>query len=317
MASPTYAQWSAEFSRLNINPSLGMLYFNHAPIFRGLLGPGGLPSVRPAGRLKVNYTDGATAASLAATANLPSSGAPAFVDDTETKVYAAIASQAYTDHAAIAQAGDEAGLSLEAAVAACYREFVGQVISTNDGETYGQVWGAGDFVANVTQESDSMQISGSYAKTAHTDALLKRSIGNMIAKLPQDGSMHVCVTSPNGYEAVYSAIEGLGGTTPLMTPQEAFGFSNLMYRNTIFFVSDKVDQKTSTNGAQQSSDFWFFNTGREGVSVNVPDTMEILTAYGPDRVVGNFSWVTDVALNCQVLYQGHHSAGKLSEWVKS
>ena len=317
MASPTYAQWSAEFSRLNINPSLGMLYFNHAPIFRGLLGPSGLPSVRPAGRLKVNYTDGATAASLAATANLPSSGAPSFVDDTETKVYAAIASQAYTDHAAIAQGGDEAGLSLESAVAACYREFVGQLISTNDGETWGQVWGAGDFQQNVTQEADSMLVSGSYAKTAHSDALLKRDIGKMLSKLPQDGSMNVCITSPAGYEGMYTAIEGAGGTTPLHTSMDDFGFSNLTYRNTVFFVSDKVDTKTSTNGAQQSSDFWFFNTGREGVSVNVPDTMEILTAYGPDRVVGNFSWVTDVALNCQVLYQGHHSAGLLKTWVKS
>ena len=315
MASPTYAQWSAEFSRLNINPSLGMLYFNHAPIFRALLGQGGLPRVRPAGRLKVNYTDGATAASLGVGAGLASSGAPGQVNDTETKVYGTITSQAYTDHAAIQQGGDEAGLSLEAATAAMYREWVGQLISAQDGETYGQVWGAGDFVANVTQETDGMTISGSYAVANMTSALLKQSVGKMLAKLPQDGSMNVCITSPAGYEAMYTAIESLGGTTPLMTDREAFGFSNLTYRNTVFFVSDKVD--TATQDSDTFSDFWFYNTGMEGVSINVPDTMEVITAYGPTRTAGSFSWVIDTALNTQVLYQGHHSAGKLTEWVST
>lgn len=312
MALPTYAQAAAEWSRLNISPTFGMLFFDHSPIFRAL----GPAITVPAGRLKVNYTDGATAASLGTTAGIPSTGAPAFVDDTETKVFGAIASQASIDLPTRTQGGGfEAGLSAERAVDALYREWVGQLISLQDGETYGQMWGAGDFVANVTQEADNMTVSGSYDKADFTNTLLKRSVGKMLSKLPQDGSSNVCITSEEGYEAIYTALEGLGGTTPLMTPNDVFGFTNLTYRNTVFFASDKVDN--GRVGADAFSDFWFFNNGIQGMKVCVSDAVPAILVDGPKKTAGQLNEVWDIVLSTQVLYTGHHSAGKLTEWVST
>lgn len=312
MALPTYAQFAEDFSRLNIHPTLGPLYMSHAPIFRMF----NIMEV-PAGSLRVNYTDGATAASLGTGAGLPSSGAPAQVNDTENKVFGAIASQASIDLATIAQGGGfEAGLSMERAVGACYREWVGQAISAQDGETFGEIWGAGDFTGTVTQEADSMTVSGSYTKANFTQAKLRQSVGKMLAKLPQDGSPNLVITAPEGYEAVYSAIEaGLGGTTPLMTNQDTFGFSNLMYRNTVFFASDKVD--SGRNGSDAFSDFWFYNLGAEGTKLVVPDSLPVILEKGPIPRQGYLSDTWEIVLNCQLLYTGHHSAGKMTEWVST
>jgi len=306
----TYAQGAQEWSRLNIHPTFGPLFFDHSPIWRAF----GIPEVVPAGRLKVNYTNGATAASLGVTAGIPSTGAAAGVDTTQTKVFGAIASQASVDLPTRAQGGGfEAGLSADRAVGAIYREWVDQMIGAQTGEVYGQIWGTSHFVANVTGEADGMQVSGSYARGSMTPALLKTSIGKMLSKLPQDGSMNICITSPSGYEAVYNAIESVGGTTPLMTPQEAFGFSNLQYRNTIFFASDKVDSRVLTGST--SSEFYFYNTGPEGTKLVVPDTVPAVLVDGPKKTVGQLNDVWDIVLNTQTLYTGHHAAGKMSEWV--
>ena len=310
MALPTYAQYAAEFAALRINPTWGELYFNHAPIFRMLP-----MEQRGAGRVKVNYTDGATAASLGTGAGIPSTGAPAQVNDTETKVYAAIASQASVDLPSLVQGdGGDANRSANAAVNALYREFVEQLLSTQNGETFAQLWGVKDFLG-VTQETDSMTVSGSFTGSSFTNTLLKKDIGKMISKLPQDGSMNVCITSADGYEAVYNAIEGAGGITPAMTAMDTFGFSNLVYRNTVFFATDK--QTSFGFGGDLATDFWFFNTGPEGIVLCVPDTVPMILTDGPKKAIGYLSDVWDIVLNCQVIYQGHHSAGRLQTWIST
>lgn len=309
MALLTYAQGAQYFSRLNINSTFGMLYFDASPIFRMF------PiNVVPPGQLRVNYTDGATAGTLGTGAGIPNtSGAPAKVDDTETKVFAAIASQAQIDQPTKAQGNAtlQAQQSMDNAVAAIYREFVGELVGTYDGETYGQLWGVKDYLS-VTQETDAMTVSGSYAVGNFTSALLREDIGKMIAKLPQDGSPNLCLTSPDGYEAVYKAIEAHGGTTPQHTVQDTFGFSNLIYRNTIFFATDKVSSWAPDGSPGDiGTDYFFYNLGPNGVKLCVPDSLPVIDALGPARTVGYAAWVWDVILNAQVLYTGHHSAGRL------
>jgi hypothetical protein len=313
MALPTYAQSAAEWSRLNIHPVFGMLYHDSSPIFRAF----GAPQTVPAGRLKVNYTDGATAASLGTGAGAPSTGAPAFVDDTQTKVFAGIASQSSIDLATLTQGGGfEAEQSANAAVASIYREFVNQLISLQDGETAYKLWGAGDFIGTVTQASGGQRVSGSYAAGAMTSALLKQSIGKSLSLLPQDGSMNICILPAVAYEAVYTAIEGQGGTTPLMTAQETFGFSNLVYRNCVFFASDLAKTNNGVGaGTKTTADMWFFNTGPQGVGLFAPDSVPLIQVDGPKLTAGYISRAWDVVLNCQVLYKSHLAAVKSTQWV--
>ncbi|KKM07994.1 hypothetical protein LCGC14_1728390, partial [marine sediment metagenome] len=205
----------------------------------------------------------------------------------------------------------QAQQSMDNAVAAVYREWLGQLVGTNDGETYGQLWGLKDFLS-VTQEGDSMTVSGSYSVGNFTSALLREDVGKMIAKLPQDGSPNLCITSADGYEAIYKAIEAHGGTTPLHTEQDKFGFSNLIYRNTIFFATDKVNSWAPVGSPEDvGTDFMFYNLGPNGVKLCVPDSLPVVEALGPGRTVGYTAFVWDVILNCQMLYVGHHSAGRL------
>ncbi len=271
---------------------------------------------RSPGRIKVNYTDGATAASLGTGATIPNSGAPAQVDDTVTKVFAGIASQASVDLPTLVQGeGGDANRSANAAIHAIYREFVGQLLSQQSGETYGQLWGIRNFIDSVTQETDAMTVSGSYTGSQFSNTVLKKDVGKMISKLPQDGSMNICVTSSDGYESIYNAIEAVGGITPAMTAMDTFGFSNLIYRNTVFFATDK--QTSYGFGGDLSTDFWFFNTGPEGVALAVSTGAPLILTDGPKKTLGTLSDGWDIVLNCQMIYQGHHSAGRLQTWIST
>ena len=146
MALPTMAQWTDAWAQVSVYPELGQLYADHAHIFRAM----GIPDRVRKGVIRVNWTDGATADSVATTAGAPQGTvAAAQVDDTFNLDFAAIGSQAYTDIGIdMMGAGFEDQLSISKAVSAIYDHWVEQVVGATDGNDY-ELWGAENFFAEA------------------------------------------------------------------------------------------------------------------------------------------------------------------------
>jgi len=302
MALPTLAQWADEMSQLTVNPSLGTVYLNAAPIFRAF----GLPIPVARGKLKINWTDGATAGSVATSAGATHSGAPAQVNDAFTKDFAAIASQAYTDIGMqMGGAGFETNLSIQRAVSAIHDNWVAQIISTNDGDDY-EMWGAASAVASADTAigSTTMAVSGSYSHAEYDSdkSLVLDAVEEATLLLPKgDGSHNVCICSDNFYKNVSREIRKVGGNTSDLVANADFGFNTLKFQGVLFFNSHNVPD------ANSASTFYMYNVGANGCQLVVPLGEDMFEVQGPKYTVGALNEVWDIALKTQLIYTSPRS----------
>ena len=296
MALPTMAQWTDGWSRLTVTPNLGALYADTAHIYRAF----GIPSVE-SGRIRVNWTDGATATSVGTGAGAPHTGAAAKVDDTFNLDQAALASQAYTD-IGISMMGSsfEAARSAEKAVAAIYDLCVTQLVGATDGNDY-ELWGAESFFAETAVIAAGMiDTSGGALSTLLTQ------IDEGLSALPQTG-YNLVLCSKKGYGMVKAALRALGGTSLEHTSQSEYGFTALMYSGAFFFVARQMASKATCPTTSEA--FYMFNVGPEGCETVVPDT--VFEIDGPKKTVGSFNTVWDIALKGQVIYKSPRAAYQL------
>jgi len=289
MAYPTKAQWDAAIESLTVYPSLGQALMGQAPIILAL----GVPAETPLAGLRVNWTDGATAASLGTTAGIPNSGAAATVDDSFSLGLAQIASQAYRSKAT--EADVQAGNSQSAAVAQIYRTWVSQLIGSGDGTAF-DVWGIQDFVVNSPNQVDL--VGGEAADILET-------IDDVMTNLPQSG-YNVCITSPEGYNLVKRTLRtAAGGNTAGILAMQDFGFPTLQNDGCLFFRADQISVDASNR-----TPFNFFNMGPEGCQL-VGASDGIFLADGPKQTAGTLSEVWDVVLRLQMLYGSKRAAYRL------
>ena len=296
MALPTMAQWVDGWSRLSVTPNLGTLYANTAHIYRAF----GVPSVE-SGRLRVNWTDGATAASVGTGAGAPSTGAPAQVDDTFNLDQAAIASQAYTD-IGIEMMGSsfEAARSAETAMAAIYDAWVTQLVGATDGNDY-ELWGVENFFAE-----SAVIAAGMIDTTGGALSTILTQIDEGLSALPQTGH-NIVLCSAKGYGMIKTALRTLGGTSLEHTSQAEYGFTALMYSGAFFFVARQMASKATCPTTDEG--FYMFNVGPEGCETVVPD--EIFVIDGPKKTVSTFNTVWDIALKGQIIYKSPRAAYQL------
>ena len=296
MALPTMAQWTDGWSRLSIRPSLGQLYANTAHIYRAF----GIPAVE-SGRIRVNWTDGASATSVGTGAGAPHTGAAAQVDDTFNLDQAALASQAYTD-IGIKMMGTsfESSRSAEKAMAAIYDLWVTQLVGATDGDDY-ELWGAESFFAE-----SAVIAAGMVNTTGGALSVLLDKVDVAIGQLPQTG-YNVVLCTAAGYAMIKKALRTLGGTSLEHTSQAEYGFTALMYSGAFFFVARQMASKATCPTTSEA--FYFFNIGPEGCETTVPD--EVFYVDGPKKTVGSFNTVWDIALQGTVIYKSPRAAYQL------
>lgn len=296
MALPTMAQWTDAWRTLVVTPNLGTLYANTAHIYRAF----GIPS-QESGQLRVNWTDGATAASVGTGAGATHSGAAAQVDDTFNLDQAALASQAYTD-IGISMMGSsfEAARSAEKAVAAIYDLWVTQLVGSTDGDDY-ELWGVENFFAEAAPIA-----AGMIDTTGGALSTLLTQIDQGLSALPQTGH-NVVLCSATGYGMIKTALRGLGGTSLEHTSEAEFGFTALKYSGAFFFTVRQMASKATCPTTDEA--FYMFNIGPEGCETVVPDT--VFEIDGPKKTVGSFNTVWDIALKGQIIYKSPRAAYQL------
>lgn len=297
MALPTMAQWTDAWRQVSIYPTLGSLYADTSHIYRAF----GIPAIEK-GALRVNWTDGATAASVGTGAGAPSTGAPAQVDDTFNLDYAALASQAYTDIGIeMMGASFEATRSLEKAMAAIADLFVTQLCGSAAGVDYA-IWGAESFFAE-----SAVIAAGMVDTTGGTLAQLLLKIDQRLSKLPTSGH-NICLCDSTGYGLVKSALRALGGTSLEHTAEEEYGFTALKYSGCFFFPVRQMESKASCPSTDTA--FYFFNIGPEGCETVIPN--EMWNIQGPKWTKGEFNETWDIAKMTQVIYKSPRAAAQLT-----
>ncbi len=302
MALPSMAQWTDAWAQVTGWQALGQLYADHAHIYRAL----GIPERVRKGVIRVNWTDGATADSVATTAGAPQGTvAAAQVDDTFNLDFSAIGSQAYTDIGIEMMGGGfEDQLSIQKAMSAIYDHWVEQLVGSTDGNDY-ELWGAENFFAEAAVIAASM-----IDKTGGTAANLLDFVDIAISSLPGSG-YNVCITDKQGYNLLKKRLRLLGGVDFQQTSAAEFGFEAMTYSGCAFFHSRHMATKaTSPSG---DSPFYFFNIGPEGCRSVIPG-MEDPFAVLPGRDVGYFNTVWDIALKSQFIYTSPRAAYQL--WTK-
>lgn len=289
MAYPTKAEWDASLEGLTVYPSLGQALLGQAPIVMAL----GVPRPVSLAGIRVNWTDGATAASLGTTAGIPNSGVAAKVDDTFTLGLGQIASQAYRSKAT--EDGFQSARSSEAAIAQIYRTTVSQLVGSGDGTAF-DMWGIRDFVANSTGQED---LVGGLA------ADILELIDGVMTTLPSSGYT-VCITGDAGYNLVKSALRtAAGGNTAQILAMQDFGFSTIQNDGVLFFHSSGITADASNRMA-----FNFYNMGPEGCEMVAANT-GLFLADGPKQTAGNLSEVWDVVMRSQIVYGSKLAAYRL------
>lgn len=301
MALPTMAQWTDAWAKLTVFPALGTLYAEQSHIFRAF----GVPERIEKGQVKINWTDGATAGSVQTGAGAPQASgvAPAQVTATYTKDFAGIGSQAYTDIGVdLMGSGFEENLSIMQAMLAIYRQFVTQIVGSNDGTDY-KLWGAANFYGLAKVIS-----AGMINTTGGLVATLIDQIDDALASLPSSG-YNICLTDKQGYNALKKQIRALGGTTPDHTSLEDFGFETLTYDGCAFFHCSQM----ATTGTCPTTDsgFYFYNIGPEGVQVVFPGLEDPWIVQGPKMTSGYFNETWDIALGVQVIYTSPRASYQL------
>ena len=289
MAYPTKAQWDAAIEGLTVYPSLGRALMGQAPIVMAL----GVPRPVPLAGLRINWTDGATAASLGTSAGIPNSGVAAQVDDTFTLGLGQIASQAYRSKAT--EDGFQSARSSEAAVAQIYRTTVAQIVGSGDGTAF-DMWGIQDFVANAPLQTDL--VGGEAADILDV-------LDGVLTSLPKSG-YNVCITGDAGYNCVKRALRAAaGGNTAAILAMQDFGFSTIHNDGVLFFNADQITADASNRMA-----FNFYNIGPEGCEMVSADG-GLFLVDGPKQTAGNLSEVWDVVLRSQLVYGSKRAAYRL------
>lgn len=294
MSLPTKAQWSDYWMNQKIYPALGSLYHEVAPLF----GMFGFPMLTEKTSYKVNWTTGATAKPVLTTAGAPqhASVAPAQVNETFIVEYAVLGGQSYDDiFTDVHGSGFEAAISTQEAIEAIYRNWINGLFSNGTGVN-SVVWGFDDYISEAAGFGATRSLDAS-ADTWTNDQLLKR-IDSSITKLPNTGR-HVCFTSENGYNALYTAIRNVGGTTPRDVAPEDFGFQGLTYRNCTFTWAEELASATAS--PVNHAEYDFFNIGPSGVMPVAPSS-GLFRVDGPKKTKGEFNDTFDIALLWQLLY---------------
>jgi hypothetical protein len=253
----------------------------------------GVPRPVALAGMRVNWTDGATAASLGTSAGIPNTGAAAQVDDTFTLGMGQIASQAYRSKAT--DDGFQSARSSESAVAQIYRTFVTQLIASGDGTAF-DIWGIRDFVANSTGQQD---LTGGPA------ADILEVIDGVMTSLPSSGYT-VCITGDAGYNLVKSALRtAAGGNTANILAMQDFGFQTITSDGVLFFHTSGIVADASDRMA-----FNFYNIGPEGCEL-VAANSGLFLADGPKQTAGNLSEMWDIVLRAQMVYGSKLAAYRL------
>jgi hypothetical protein len=302
MALPTKAQWADDWNALSYYENLGMLLADTAHIFRAFR-----PIAHDKATIKVNWTDGATAATPATTAGTGHTGAPAQVDDTFTKEFSAKSSQAVDVFAGTMQTvGFESEFSIRAAIHAIYRKWVTDLVTTGTGADYA-LWGFETFITNAATAGSTM------SKTDTTAADTLENIDGAVTALPSDGE-NICLVDAQGYNYVKKLIRSLGGVASNEVKSEAFGARFLEYSGVTFFYCSQMDSKGTSPSID--SQFNFFNMSpTEGCQLLVPGTEDPFLIQGPKQTKGEFDEVYDIALRSQIIYTSPRAAYKLIQRV--
>lgn len=256
MANPTKAQWADALNGfINVGEVLGEAVQDHANIVRAF----GLPSLTEIGIIRKNWTDGAVAVAVGTGAGNPGQGTPAQAV-ARSKQLGKYSAPIYDD-SAINGGQNQKVSSLGAAVNAAQRLFFADLILSGSGND-NKAWGILNFITLSPNQLIEVQTPSGLD--------LLKSIGKAERLLPKSG-YHVCLTTTEGYNAVYDAIQDFGGTTPDQTSAADFGFSTLTFRGIIFFDTEAVVETPSPG-----TDYNFFNIGPEGCEVfTVPGMFQI------------------------------------------
>ena len=258
MSVPTKAQWADFWQNQTIWPTLGSSFHETAPLF-GLFG---FPTQNTNTAYKVNWTKGAVAGIVQTTAGAAQNASTdvAIVNEQFLVEHAVIGGQAADDiFTDVMGSGFEAARSLTEANEAIFRNWLRGVLGSGDG-TDAAVWGFEDYITEAAGFGQTRSLDAS-TDTFSNDLLLSR-IDSSITKLPKSG-FNVCLTSENGYNALYRAIRNVGGTTPSDLAPDVFGFNGLLYRGTVFSWDQQLADDTASPANHSEFDFW--NVGPSGV----------------------------------------------------
>jgi len=294
LALPTAAHWADQLKRLEIVPGIGLQYLSYAPIYAAI----GLPLEMNETRLKVNWSDGATADHVSVT-TYGSGAAAGHVDDTITSSYGMIAGTAHSD-IIIENHGDELealGQSFELAYESIYKQWCTDLFSGANSGT--QVHGLDAFLvlAQATPVSTDTQLTS-------TEANILKNLVSLKIRLALGPKIVLC--SETGYSMVDSAISAAGGITPGHQALEYFGEEYLTYRGMYFFHCDLI------SAVEGDEVFYMISKGPKGVKLCVPRSKGMWQIPDPVRTAGVFATTFDVALVTQLLYNSPRAAGTLT-----
>ena len=298
MALPTKAQWADNFNALTTMNNLGELLADQAHIMRAFL-----PTIHPRSTVKVNWTDGAGAGQVAVGAGSAqsASAAPAQVNDTFTKEFAAYGSQAVNVFGTQMQTvGFEEELSQQSAMRSIYTKWVDNLIGSGTG-TNNAMWGFENFITVAATAGSTMSLTSTTA-----DAMLT-SIDQAVTSLPPSG-FNIALTDNEGYNEVKALIRALGGVASNEVKSEAFGSNVLEFSGVSFFNTERMTALGTSPSIDVQVDF--FNIGPEGCQMIVPEGGPFLV-QGPKQTKGEFDEVFDIALRSQILYKTSRAAFKL------
>lgn len=295
----TSAEWSANLKNLTVWPELGEAFISNASIFAAF----GVPQMVPPGDIKINWTEGGTAA-IVNPSTYASTGTIAKVDKTKTLSAAIITAPAQSDIVTLSSNNGWAlDQSILQAVESIYTKWTDQLI--NGVATNLELYGLEQFLtdaATMTGVGVSTNLTG-------TEATILADLTKLRLELCQmENNFLLC--GPNGYMALEAAIQAAGGTTPTHLGMANMGFDVMAYNGMPVIQTKVIDESSSYP-------FYMINRGPRGVKSVTPDVPELTNlsglfySDGPKSAPGILARWWDIALCHQLIFATPRSAGKL------
>ena len=313
----TMAEWIDEVANLTQLRNVGLIYLDAAPIWRAF----GLPVSVPKGKLKVKWSDGATAGAASTGAGMTYTGKPGAVDDKFTLDFGVIACPAQVDKGTDLMGPDFAAQSsMQLAIAALHDKWVNLLVAgAGTGVDY-DLWSAAGAIANeaTAHGTAKMVVSGSYSSAEYDSnrSLLLDSVESANLLMARgDGSHNVCICTDNFYKNIKREVRKVGGNTASMVALPEFGgnfngFNTLVYDNTFFYNTKHLSDANNEGSA------YIFNVGPNGCRNVIPAGEDMFDAQGPKLTVGSLNEVWDMILQTQIIYQSSRSVAQVIEIAK-
>jgi hypothetical protein len=294
------ASFIDNYRNLAVVPEIGEALADQSRFIAAL----GLPREVTAGDLKVNWTQGGTAA-LPSTSTWAGNASPAALSGSHTYSMGMIFGMgAVDDYSRAVAAADPVAVSVMMASYDVDQKFASELI--NGTGTDFSLAGF-DYYLNTVNGDSAYRINASGTTGFQAVTTLQASLDK--AQVVLNGNANLIVTSKEGFRALKGQLRSAGGVTPVHEGLRNFGFGDTLSWDGIPVIYTDYVTSDTTN---KLTSFYMLNVNHyKGVDFVVPTNRQAVTLKGPISVAGSAYDNYHLEFFCQILYRAPNCLSKL------